>query len=255
MFYLGTHEINWLNKVDIPLFISHRRLMKRKGLPRATCSWALDSGGFSELFLFGEWRTKPIDYVRATRRYTAEVGNLQWAAIQDYMCEPFMIQKTGLTLAIHQERTIDSYIELMSLDDSLPWAPVLQGWVMADYLDHVEQYAKRGIDLTQFSIVCAGSMCRRQATQEAEAILRVLNEQGIRLHGLGFKIDGLIRSNQYLTSSDSMAWSYKARRSQPLPGHTHKSCANCREFALTWRTELLDKLERESTKPRMRALL
>jgi hypothetical protein len=32
-----------------------------KGLPRT--GWALDSGGFSELSLYGGWRTTPEEYV------------------------------------------------------------------------------------------------------------------------------------------------------------------------------------------------
>jgi hypothetical protein len=43
-----------------------------------------------------------------------------------------------------------------------------------------------------------------------------------------------------LVSADSMAWSARARREAPLPGHPHKNCANCLEFALLWRGALPD---------------
>jgi hypothetical protein len=44
--YLGTHMASWLAKVDVPLFVCHRRLAGYVTLPRARSSWALDSGGF-----------------------------------------------------------------------------------------------------------------------------------------------------------------------------------------------------------------
>ena len=46
----------------MPLFVSHRRLAGRRTLPRAIAPWALDSGAFSELSLYGEWRTTAGQY-------------------------------------------------------------------------------------------------------------------------------------------------------------------------------------------------
>ncbi len=43
----------------------------------------------------------------------------------------------------------------------------------------------------------------------------------------------------YLESADSMAWSFSARRAPPLPGHSHKDCANCLEYALRWYEKLI----------------
>jgi hypothetical protein len=48
-----------------------------------------------------------------------------------------------------------------------------------------------------------------------------------------------------LTSADSLAWSYRARRDHPLPGCTHKSCANCVHHALRWRAQLLRRLDQQ----------
>lgn len=61
-FYLGTSEVRWLGQANVPLFISHRRLAPRKSFPRALTGWALDSGGFTELSMYGEWRTTARDY-------------------------------------------------------------------------------------------------------------------------------------------------------------------------------------------------
>lgn len=44
------------------------------------------------------------------------------------------------------------------------------------------------------------------------ATLATLASEGLRLHGLGFKLKGLASAVQYLASADSLAWSYAARR-------------------------------------------
>lgn len=234
VFYLGTHITSWLTSSAIPLFVSHRRLMRLRQLPRAACRWMLDSGGFTEISMFGEWRTEARPYVAAVQRYAAEIGQLEAAAIQDWMCEPFIVRKTGLSVAEHQRRTVASYLELMSLDSSLPWLPVLQGFTRDDYLRCFELYRAAGVDLTTLARVGLGSVCRRQATSEAAAIVTELSGLGVRLHGFGFKLGGLALVADQLASSDSLAWSYDARRSAPLAGCTHLNCANCRLFAEQW---------------------
>ena len=95
-FYLGTHQPCWLARdLGIPLLVSHRRLADRRSLPRATHRWVLDSGGFTELSLHGRWRTDPATYVTAVRRYATEIGNLDWAAPQDWMTEDHVLAKQG----------------------------------------------------------------------------------------------------------------------------------------------------------------
>lgn len=239
-FYLGTHRPNWLREVAIPLFVSRRTLGLYTRPPRALSGWALDSGGFSELSIFGEWRTSAAQYLEEVCRFRDEVGNLEWAAVQDWMCEPFILEKTRKTVAEHQERTIDSYIELKSALDFC-WTPVLQGWKAEDYWRHWEQYEARGVRLETLPLVGVGSICRRQGTGEAEDIICSLARAGLRLHGFGFKQKGLEVCHKYLTSADSMAWSLNARKNPPLPDCVrHKNCANCLRYALRWREKLLN---------------
>jgi hypothetical protein len=95
LFYLGTHMPNWLAVTDVPLFVSRRRLTDRKTLPAAAGSWALDSGGFTELSMFGEWRTTEEDYAVDVERFRRDIGNLDWVAPMDWMCEPFMLERPG----------------------------------------------------------------------------------------------------------------------------------------------------------------
>lgn len=203
-------------------------------MPRALGQWALDSGGFSELSMFGKWTVSPKQYIEGVRRYVSEIGNLQWAAAQDWMCEPFIIAKTGLTVEEHQRRTVNNYLELRGLDPSLPIIPVLQGYKLDDYMRCRDAYALAGVDLTGLPLVGLGSVCRRQHTREIQMIAYCLSCEGVKLHGFGIKLKGRVLLQDHLVSSDSMAWSFAARRSDPMPGHTHKNCANCIEYAQNW---------------------
>ena len=241
-FWLGTHEPSWLARLDVPvpLFVSHRRLARRRSMPQARTAWALDSGGFSELSLFGGWQTSPVTYTTAVRRYQEEIGKLAWAAPQDWMCEPDMIARTGLSVAEHQRRTVANLIELRALAPDLPWIPVVQGYTVAEYLACVDAYTDAGVDLATEPLVGLGSVCRRQATGEAHHIILALHGVGVtRLHGFGVKVLGLRRYGHLLTSSDSLAWSYQARRRDPLPGCQHRACSNCPRWALAWRERVL----------------
>jgi hypothetical protein len=241
-FYLGAHHARWLATVGLPLCVSRRTLTGRRSLPRAAEAWFCDSGGFTELSLRGAWETPAHVYARDVRRFHHEIGNMRYAAPQDWMCEPQMLAKTGLTVREHQARTIANYLELKSIDDQLPFIPVLQGWTMADYERCLTLYNRHGIDLAAEPLVGVGSVCRRQSTAEASAILTTLAQAGLKLHGFGLKLGGLAAAADVLASADSLAWSIDARHSQPLPGHEHASCANCVHWALRWRERVVTML-------------
>lgn len=256
-FYLGTHMPSWLDHdaipADVPLFISHRRLENRVTLPKARGSWALDSGGFTELQKYGNWdRVPAADYVAAIRRYDAEIGGLEWAAPQDWMCEPpvinggtFLGKKfvgTHLSVEEHQRRTVDNFVQLSELwgdDVTNPFMPVLQGYERDDYLRCWELYQAAGVALVDYPVVCLGSVCRRQAEDEIGDIVNALLaiDPGLPLHGFGVKLRGLEKYGHRLTSADSLAWSYDARYAPCMPecrGGRHKNCANCPRYALAW---------------------
>lgn len=269
-FFLGTHAANWLWAVeDVPLFVSYRRLKRRKTpFPRATTRWAMDSGGFTELSNPPEgspqtvwhdcpnnlpipevrwphrWQVTPEEYVANVRRFANELGNLQWAAPQDWMCEPWILRDTGLTVEEHQRRTIHNGMLLREIGSDLPFIYAVQGWTVSDYHRHIDMYAEAGIDLTKEPIVGVGSVCRRESTAEAEAIFESIARRGITIHGFGVKTGGLTKYDRHLISSDSLAWSYGARRDQvKLDGCTHRGdCRNCLHFAVEWHRRVLNDL-------------
>jgi hypothetical protein len=259
-FWLGTHQPGWLARAGVPLFVSDVRLRAYRRLPLAAAPWALDSGGFTELQRFGRWTISPAEYADRVRRHRDVIGWLSWAAPQDWMCEPIVIAGgragrlrfagTGLTVAEHQRRTVASYLELRGIAPDLPFIPVLQGYTCEEYQWCADLYAAAGIDLAAEPLVGLGSVCRRQATAEAQQIITALHARGItRLHGFGVKILGLARYGHLLASADSLAWSEDARRrGRPMlgcPPHRpgcpprcrahHANCANCLCFALAWR--------------------
>ncbi len=286
-FYLGAHQPHWLGRADVPLFVSavtlrkvaclrqevsefdewlsiardaeieglwveavairEEALTRRQASFIALAPWALDSGGFSELAAHGRWTISAAQYVDEVRRWSRIIGRLEWAAIQDWMCEPVMLAKTGLTVREHQVRTTASLITLRTLAPDIRWAPVLQGWRLDDYLAHLDMYQAAGFDLADEPIVGVGSVCRRQGTREAANIMRSLWMHDIRIHAFGIKTQGLRLFRDWIVSSDSMAWSFAARRLQrpglaQCEGGGHKNCANCLPYALEWRRRLLANL-------------
>ena len=96
------------------------------------------------------------------------------------------------------------------------------------------------MDLAACPVVGLGSVCRRQNSVRIGLIASWLAADSLRLHGFGVKTEGLRLYGEHLASCDSLAWSYDARRNPPLPGHPHRSCANCLPYAAAWRQRLLD---------------
>ncbi|MBT4331538.1 MAG: hypothetical protein HOD58_16630 [Gammaproteobacteria bacterium] len=242
MFYLGTHEPLWLQRTSVPLFVSRSRIAGRckKNPPKALGRWALDSGGFTEIHKFGEWVLTARDYADEVIRYADEMGNLDWAAPQDWMCEPSALKASGLTVADHQRNTVNNFLELRDVLGVLV-IPVIQGWSRDDYLRNVDQYEAAGVDLSSESLIGLGSICRRNREAEIAGIISILHP--LQLHGFGVKGAGLINNAKFLKSADSMAWSFSARYEPPLKGCSHPHCNNCIKYALKWRESLLSKVE------------
>ncbi|MEU1460215.1 hypothetical protein ABZ467_05915 [Streptomyces sp. NPDC005727] len=248
-FYLTTHKRHWIKLTDVPLFLKAEHFTAAAKLYPALGPYAVDSGGFSELQRHGRWTRPPRQYVDDLRRIWECVGPYDWAAQQDWMCEDLIIHGgtvgknvflgTHLSVAEHQRRTVANFLELRSLAPDLRIAPVLQGRSIPEYERCVELYERAGVDLRREPVVGLGSVCRLQSTREGAAIVTAMAAHGFKLHGFGFKILGLERVGHLLASADSAAWSSHARHRPPLPGHTHKNCANCIDYALTWRTRVI----------------
>ena len=253
-FWLGTHLPSWLSRYDVPMMLSHRQLDKRVSrYPRALGPWVLDSGAYSELALYGEWRTTTAQYIAAVRRYEDEIDGLVWAAPQDWTCDPDSLAATKLTVQQHQLRTARNFVRLQG---DGPFMPVLQGWTRDDFMRHVEMYDREGIDLAAEPIVGLGSIASRADQPLVLHIADELRDAGIALHGFGLKRRAITAAaGQVFTSIDSLAWSYAARRQPALDGCVgHKACQNCPRYAMRWRAETLAQLNTRPSFQRRLAL-
>jgi len=240
-FYLGAHQPAWMKTCDVPFFVSNRRMRKIKKVKPSQGPWVLDSGGFSELTIHGKWTFTKEEYAQEIKRYQEKAGNLEWAAPMDWMCEPNIIQKTGKSVEEHQQLTIENFLYLRENVGNIV-VPVLQGWNQNDYLKHIEMYEKYNVDLTKERITGIGSICRRGQTENIINIVKMLHKEKIKMHTFGMKGSALKIVHHLIESSDSMAWAMRASREEPMPGHPHKRCSSCLEYALIWREKLLEKI-------------
>lgn len=170
-----------------------------------------------ELKLYGRYRHSVAEYAAQIARW-ARCGRLVAAVAQDYMCEPFMLARTGLTVADHQRLTISRYdtLHYLARESGVYILPALQGYTPAEYVDHLRQYGRR---LARGAWVGVGSVCKRNGDPSAirdvlYSIARVRPD--LRLHGFGIKQTALSSAvvRQLLHSADSMAWSFAARKAR-----------------------------------------
>lgn len=209
-FYVGIDHASHAEHLN-RVFISINTVRRRKK-PVAASEWILDSGAFREIEQYGCYRHDPAEYAASVNRLAAINSNLIAAVSQDWMCEPFMVERTGLSVEEHQRRTIERYDALLPLVN-IYLMPVLQGYSLQSYLDHIAQYGDR---LQPGMYVGVGSVCKRNGdVRQIEAILSAIKRvrPDLRLHGFGIKVtalgSGVVRDCLY--SADSMAWSFAAR--------------------------------------------
>ncbi|HOC09734.1 MAG TPA: hypothetical protein PKN88_09425 [Bacillota bacterium] len=210
-FYVGLHQVSQAKYFDC-CFISVNRLKNRKS-DFAVNTWIMDSGAFSQIYHFGDYSEPEEAYAEQINRWK-RCGNLLAAVSQDYMCEPFILVRTGRTVEEHQAFTIQRYKRLTQLVKSVYIMPVLQGYEPEEYTRHIDMYG----DLLKPGMwVGVGSVCKRNTNPAG--IIEVLYaikkaRPDLRLHGFGLKVTALMNGTirGLLHSADSMAWSFAARR-------------------------------------------
>jgi hypothetical protein len=194
-------------------FVSVNRLRQRRS-DFIVGDWIMDSGAFTEIATHGRYRTTVEEYAAQIHRW-AKCGQLLAAVAQDYMCEPWIVAKTGLSVTEHQRLTIERYDALRAVvRRDIHVMPVLQGYAVSDYLAHLASYGDR---LPHGMWVGVGSICKRNSdVRQIEAILTAIHDArpDLRLHGFGLKVTALTSATvrDVLFSADSMAWSFNARR-------------------------------------------
>lgn len=194
------------------VMVSVNALRQRRG-SFGVGKWIMDSGAFSELSLHGKYRFSPSEYAAQIRRWWV-CGKLLAAVTQDYMCEPFILGRTGLDVDKHQRLTIERFDVIRQEASSAAYImPVLQGFRPHEYARHVALYGDR---LAQGDWVGVGSVCKRNGKpSEVASVLCAIHDvrPDLRLHGFGLKLTALrCRAVlEQLASSDSMAWQFNER--------------------------------------------
>jgi hypothetical protein len=209
-FFTGLHQPSDAKHFSAA-FISVNRIRNRKSHFEVG-DWIMDSGAFTEVYTHGLYRHSVEDYAAQIVRWKNN-GNLLAAVSQDYMCEPFILAKTGMTIADHQRLTIERYDALLDCNTGVTILPVLQGFAPEDYVDHIRQYGER---LAFGQWVGVGSICKRNGNIAAieDVLLTIHRERpDLRLHGFGLKTTALSSGlvQELLYTADSMAWSFAAR--------------------------------------------
>lgn len=210
IFFVGLHHPGDARHFS-HAFISVNALRKRHKAVRSKVCWIMDSGAFTELSTHGRYRSSPQQYAYEINRWVGD--NMLAAVSQDYMCEPFIVEKTGLSVAQHQQKTIERFDILLPLVRHTYLMPVLQGYTRNDYLQHLSMYDTR---LGPAAWVGVGSICKRNGDpRQIHDILSAIKRQrpDLRLHGFGLKLTSLAFKpiRDLLYTADSMAWSYRAR--------------------------------------------
>lgn len=183
----------------------------------------IDSGGYSLMLQTGEH--DPVDeYIEYVREVEPE-----YYALQDYPCEPEILQEYDRTVEDHIVATTNRAIKNLDRDAPGTPVPVLQGWKLEDYVACIDDFRKYGI--LPAEKVGIGSVCRRHAQKDIAEIIRYVDsEVDANLHAFGVKTSVLklegIRSA--LSSADSLAYDYAAQYNQPTD---------------TWRSRALEYLK------------
>lgn len=212
-FYVGMHQPSGVKHLRNAM-VSINRLEHRKAdFDPPEGKWLLDSGSFTRISS-GRGHMPLLDYASLIERWAAIPG-FQAAVSQDYMCEPFILRKTGMTVENHQTLTTRNYIDLRyAVADSTYIMPVIQGFTPDEYARHCWQLAPM---LDEGAWIGVGSVCKRNVNPVAisavlSAILNVRSD--LRLHGFGLKTTSIVCQDiaERIHSADSMSWSFMGRK-------------------------------------------
>jgi hypothetical protein len=224
---------------------SLRRLKDRQSpAPFAGHDWMMDSGAFSEITINGKYTFTVNEYL-----HYVEMHNPGLFFNMDYMCEPFVLEKTGGTVKEHQQKSIDNQIKIMDhiheYNIKGDFAGCIQGWKINEYLEHIDMLKAHGLITPRMGI---GSICRRDKTEDIVKIIETVKHElpNVKLHGFGVKLKvyEYPAAHECLYSADSSAWSYDGRREETKqcgdcihPGA--KNCANCHVHMLKWYNRII----------------
>ena len=180
------------------------------------------------------------DYAAAVARYYRVSSAVSdFAAPQDWMCEPFIIERSGLSVREHQERTVTSYLELRQDRPEPAIHSCLAGVASRRLPSPVPTCTPpTGVDLATLPLTGLGSVCRRQSTTRSPPSSPSWPAAAFACTGSGSRPAACHLYGHLLALPPTQKrWPVTPRAGhRPLPGCTgHKNCANCLVYATRWR--------------------
>jgi hypothetical protein len=240
LFFPGLHQTSDAKHFQRCCIAVHR--FRNRRAPMGCPEVFIDSGAFTTIARFGGYPDPVFLYARRLHEiHHKGIASITAAVAQDYMCEAFMLKRTGMTVRQHQELTIERYDELLDeltflFEDDVPFPviPVLQGYQPGEYQQHLDMYGDR---LKPGMWVGVGSVCKRNSsTSDVIGVLDAIERRrpGLRLHGFGLKTTALkdttVRSLLY--SADSMGWALHEQKE--LTVRWSRLCAELGRKLTTW---------------------
>jgi queuine/archaeosine tRNA-ribosyltransferase len=206
--YIGNDHVAAMRYIPNTCFSIKVLMNRKKPMPSPRGGFMLDSGGFQFIRQLGRYPLTPEEYLEKVAFLQPDIF-----VIQDWMCEPSQVERTGLSVREHIRRTVENYLYISELkenasDDIKGYClPVLQGWESEDYFSCIDLYEDYGLIAPYMAV---GSVCRRGKTEEIREILENIHAAipKVLLHGLGVKKQVLMGCNGLLHSCDTAAGQY-----------------------------------------------
>lgn len=220
--YTGIHVLSFAPHLEHAMVSLN--LVERRRNPFPANHWILDSGAFTRISR-GIPHLPVVEYAEHIDRLS-DSGTLDAAVQQDWMCEQFILDKTGMTVREHQHLTTENYLNLRERVSTTYVMPVIQGFEPDQYAQHVADLSP---DLEAGAWVGVGSVCKRQGSpyQISAVLTAILDERpDLNLHGFGVKSTALRHGDIWMRfhSVDSMAWSFAGRFYNPSRSNDLSLC-------------------------------
>jgi hypothetical protein len=168
----------------------------------AVNEWMLDSGVFTELARFGRYRDGVEVYAEQIKRWKT-CGQLLTAVSQDYMTEPFILEKTGVTVEEHQRLTIKRYDALLACDTGV--YGLCQDW-------------ERPISTSEACVALRSPVVRRPSTHSSRL------SSGRNTPVVAWIMGGVLAA--WRSASESIAVAHQRRDKSLRPSHYFRSHAS-----------------------------
>jgi len=173
----------------------------------------IDSGGFS-ILVSDKYDDHPS--VNTYRSYLRG-QDPEYYTLQDYPCEPDLLDEHDRTVDDHIQMTVDKHVECL---DRIPESigtpvPVIQGWEIEDYLDCIDRFREQGI--LPHPYVSVGSVKRKYDPVASRDIVKAVRKElgsDTNIHALGVKTQVFSQTDAalYIDSADSNAYDRAASR-------------------------------------------